>query len=88
MTLVEFLDLDIQKRYRHIFSGDSFGFKCLRDDAEYKYSLWDCGTFYAEIQCRRKDRMGTRVDGFGLEDDRINLYLDWLIEHKDDEFPD
>jgi len=43
---------------------------------------------HAEIQCRRKDRMITRVDGFGLEDDRINLYVDWYNEHKDDEFPD
>jgi hypothetical protein len=25
-----------------------------------------------------------KVEGIELTDDRINLYIDWLLEHKDD----
>ena len=88
MTLFEFNELDINERYRYLFSGNIIGFKCLWDDEEYKYSLWDCGTFYAEVQRRKTDRKITRVDGLTQEDDRINLFLDFINEHKDDEIPD
>lgn len=88
MTLVEFLEMDIQERYRYLFGSSNAGFKCFRDDDDYKYSLWDCGTFYVEIQCRKTDRKVTRVDGLALEDDRINLYLDYINEHIDDDSPD
>jgi hypothetical protein len=88
MTLVEFNEMDFLERHRYLFGGKDVGFKCFREDDEYKYSLWDCGSFYAEMQLRKSDRKVTMVDGIGLNDERINFYLDWINEHKDDDFPE
>ncbi len=88
MTLVEFNEMELSEKHRYLFGGNNVGFKCFRDDDDFKYSLWDCGAFYAEMQCRKKDKKITMVEGIGLNDDRINLYLDWINQYKDDDFPD
>lgn len=85
MTLFEYNNMDLKDRHAFIFGlrGDHpVRFSCLRDDGDSKYSLWDCGEFYVEM-CAINGKV-IKAEGIELTDDRINLYIDWIIEHKDD----
>lgn len=83
MTLYEFNNLDLEDKYDFVWrTRDGVSLNCFRDDGEYKYVLFDCGSFFAE-SCVLKGKT-LKIEGFDLKDDRINLYIDWLNEHKDD----
>lgn len=55
---------------------------CFREEGDYKYALFDCGSFFAE-SCVLNGKT-VKIEGFELTDDRLNLYLDWIEKHKDD----
>jgi hypothetical protein len=79
MTLFEYNNLDFNDRYNFLFAKreDNYvRFNCLRDDGEYKYSLWDCGSFFVEL-CALNGK-AVKVEGIELTDDRINLYIDFV----------
>jgi hypothetical protein len=83
MFLFEFNNLDLDDKYEFVWcTRDGVKLSCIRDDGDYHYALFDCGTFFAETcACNGKT---IKIDGFELTDDRINLYLDWIEAHKDD----
>jgi len=51
MTLVEFNEMDLIEKHKFLFGErtSEIRFNSLRDDDDYKYSLWDCGDFYVEM---------------------------------------
>jgi hypothetical protein len=83
MTLTEFNNLELDEKNHFIWlSKHGARISCFRDDGDYKYILWNCGEFYAET-CAIKGKT-IKIEGFKLTDDFINLYIDWLHEHKVD----
>jgi hypothetical protein len=86
MFLFEFNNLDLEDKRGYIFSlppkEDKGRLIVFRHDGDLRYSLWDCDTFLAEM-CAEKGK-AIKIEEIELTDDRINLYLDWLEEHKDD----
>lgn len=83
ITLNEFNNIELDEKYHFIWhSKEGEGISCFRDDGDYKYILWNCREFYAET-CAIKVK-AIKMEGFELNDKRINFYIDWIQEHKDD----
>jgi len=85
MFLFEFNNLDLEDKRAFLFGRDrdnNIRFSCIRDDGDYKYTLWNCGDFFVEM-CALNGKL-VKIEGFELTDDRINLYIDWVREHEDD----
>jgi hypothetical protein len=82
MYLYEFNNLDLEDKYDFIWRSDGAGLKCFRDDGDYRYILFDCGTFLAE-KCLLKGKV-IKIEGFELTDIRVNHYIRWVEEHQDD----
>jgi hypothetical protein len=86
MFLFEFNNLDLEDKRAYIISlpprGDKGRLLLFRDEGDLKYSLWDCDSFLAEM-CALNGEV-VKVEGIEPTDNRINLYLDWIEEHKDD----
>ena len=87
MTLIEYNKLDLTDKFNYLFGDgakNSVNFNCFLDINEYYYSLWDCGTFFSEMKKSRALNKVVSIEAIGLEDERINIYLDWIKEHEDD----
>jgi len=82
MALYEFNNLDLEDKFNYVWNSPESGFKCYCVEGGYKYVLFDCGKFFAE-SCVR-DGKTISIEGFELTDDRLNAYIDWMEEHKDD----
>ena len=83
MFLFEFNNLDLEDKYNFVWRvREGVHLSCFREEGDYKYVLFDCGSFFAE-SCVLNGKTIT-VEGIELTDDRINLYLDWMEEHRDD----
>ena len=84
MYLFEFNNLDLDDRYNYVWDKRDEGvrFKTFRDEGDCRYVLFDCVNFFAE-QCIRNGKV-ISIEGFELTDDRLNLYIDFAMEHKDD----
>ena len=49
MTLYEFNNLDLEEKYTYVwYSKEGVSINSFRNDGDYKYLLWDCGTFFVE----------------------------------------
>jgi hypothetical protein len=83
MYLFEFNNLDLDIKYNFVWGSreEGVGFKCFRDEGDYRYVLFDCGSFFAE-QCILNGEV-ISIEGFELTDDRLNLYIDFVVDHKD-----
>ena len=85
MTLYEYNNMDIDDRYNYLFGNRGNNYvkiNCIREDGDYKYSLWDCGDFFVEM-CAINGKV-IQVEGIEPGDERFNLYIDWVKEHGDD----
>ena len=84
MYLYEFNNLDLEDKYNFVWGAreERVRFKSFRDEGDYRYVLFDCGTFFAE-KCLKNEKI-ISIEGFELTDDRINLYIDFTVEHNDD----
>jgi hypothetical protein len=82
MMLIEFNNLDLEEKYDFVWQSLDCSFNCYRVDGDLNYMLFDCGTFYAE-SCVQAGKT-IKIEGFELNDDRVNLYIDWVNEHKDE----
>lgn len=82
MMLFEFNNLDFEEKYDFVWQSVECSIHCYRVDGDLNYMLFDCGTFYAE-SCVLNGKT-IKIEGFEPNDDRINLYIDWVNEHKDD----
>jgi hypothetical protein len=85
MTVYEYNHMDFEDRHHFLFGASrdiNVKFISFRDVDDKKYSLWDCGDFFIEM-CAINEKT-ISFEGIELTDNRINLYIDWLGEHKDD----
>ena len=78
MYIFEFNNLDLDDRYNYVWGArEGVRFKSFRDEGEYRFVLFDCGTFFAE-QCILNCKV-ISIEGFEITDDRINLYIDFAV---------
>jgi len=85
MTLYEYNNLDLEDRRRSLFvdRGDNdVKFVSLREDGDKKYLLWSYNYFFVEL-CNENGEV-VSIEGIEPTDDRVNLYIDYFEEHKDD----
>ena len=83
MFLFEFNNLDLEDKYNFVWRvREGVNLNCFLEDGDYKYVLFDCETFFAEACVSNGKNL--KVKGFEPSDYRINLYLNWLEENKDD----
>jgi hypothetical protein len=87
MFLFEFNNLDLEDKRDYInglppTSNDKGRFVTYRKEGDMYISLWDCDTFFVEMYAL--NRKVLKIEGIELDDDRINLYIDWVNEHEND----
>jgi hypothetical protein len=88
MFLIEFNNLPLEVKHNFIFTQPAKNkgrFISYWKNDDLTVSLWDCNTFFAEIQYSRILKRVVNIEGIELLDERINLYLDYYLEHNDDE---
>lgn len=88
MHLFEFNSEDTGWRRWFLFSAEIVRFVSFRIDSENYYSLFDCGEFFAELRAPNDKTKAFDIIGFYPDDERLNLYIDFYNEHKDDDFDD
>jgi len=85
MTLYEFNNLDLDAKYYYLFPGrgsNDVKLVSLREDGDKKYMLWAYNYFFVEY-CSENGGI-VSIEAIESDDDRINLYIDYFQEHKDD----
>jgi len=78
MYLFEFNNLDQEDKWQHIYGieGDErCKFITYRKDGDQTISLWDCGSFFAEIYVLNKEIL--KIEGIELDSSRLDLYIDY-----------
>jgi len=85
MTIDEFNKLPLDDKYSIIFDYPGI----LKDrlfayyrDSDWTVSLWNCDSFFAEMHYSFQHKRVLKFEGIILNEDRINLYLDYFIQHR------
>ncbi|MBW6502331.1 MAG: hypothetical protein K0B05_13145 [Bacteroidales bacterium] len=84
MFLFEFNNLDMENKWQHIYGlkgNDHCKFVTYRKDGEQTISLWDCGSFFAELYVLNKKIL--KIEGIELDSCRIDLYIDYAQKQCD-----
>jgi hypothetical protein len=83
MYLIEFNNLTIQDKWNFVFKSGKASFISFREYYNQKVTLWDCGTFFAEVYYLKADNTYTKIEGFEQDDKRLNIYIDYMNKTKD-----
>jgi hypothetical protein len=85
MTIDEFNKLPIDDKYSIILDCPGI----LKDrliayyrDSDWTVSLWNCDSFFAEIHYSIQQKRVLKFEGIDLVEDRINIYLDYFLQHR------
>jgi len=87
MLLFEFNNLDLKEKWQHIYgieSNDHCKFVTYRKDGEQTVSLWDCGSFFAELYVLNKKIL--KIEGVELDGNRLDLYIDYAMAQNDQSY--
>jgi hypothetical protein len=82
MNISEFNSLPIQDKQKFIFSEKSVRLISFRHHEDQKSTLFDCGSFFAEIYFLAKEKKITKIHGIKLDDKTIDIYIDQMIRLK------
>jgi len=85
MLLEEFNNLSLVDKHCFIFNKplkNISRFISYRKAGEMTISLWNCDSFFAEIHYSRRQKRVLKVKGINLYDDKINLYIDYYLQHR------
>jgi hypothetical protein len=88
MLLEEFNNLSRVDKHCFIFNQPLINisrFISFRKEGEMTISLWNCDSFFAEIHYSRQLKRVLKVEGINLYDDKINLYIDYYLQHRKSE---
>jgi hypothetical protein len=82
MTLAEFNILPIEEKHNHVFGNKDVRLITFREYYNQKVTLWDCGTFFAEMYYFPEENKILRIEGFGQDDKRIDAYINFMNKAK------
>jgi hypothetical protein len=82
MNISEFNSLPIQDKQNFIFREKSVRLISFRHHENQKSTLFDCGSFFAEIYFLPKEKKITKIHGIKLDDKTIDIYIDQMIRMK------
>ena len=82
MNISEFNSLPIQEKQKFIFGEKSVRLISFRHHENQKSTLFDCGSFFAEIYFISKEKKITKIQGILLDDKAIDIYIDQMISMK------
>jgi hypothetical protein len=82
MNISQFNSLSLQEKRSYIFNEKAVRLISFRYCTNEKSTLFDCGSFFAEIFFRSQERKITRIHGIRLEDDVIDVYIDQMINYR------
>lgn len=88
MSLQEYNGLSLDEKHNFIFAqpiSSKGRFISFWKNDELTVSLWDCNSFYAEIHYSRVHKRITKIEGIELNDEKINIYIDYYLKHNNDE---
>jgi hypothetical protein len=79
MNISEFNGLPIQDKQKFIFNEKSVRLISFRHHENQKSTLFDCGSFFAEIYFLPEEKKITKIHGIKLDDKTIDVYIDQMI---------
>jgi hypothetical protein len=82
MNLSEFNSLPVQEKQKFIFDEKSVRLISFRHHENQKSTLFDCGSFFAEIYFVSQEKKITKIQGIKLDDKAIDVYIDQMISLK------
>ncbi len=82
MNISQFNNLSLQEKRNYIFNEEAVRLISFRYCTEEKSTLFDCGSFFAEIFFRSHERKITRIHGIRLDDDVIDVYIEQMIRFR------
>jgi hypothetical protein len=82
MNISEFNSLPFQDKQKFIFGEKSVRLISFRHHEDQKSTLFDCGSFFAEIYFLSKEKKITKIHGIKLDDKTIDIYIDQMIKRK------
>ncbi len=82
MNISEFNNLPIQDKQNFIFGEKSVRLISFRHHEDQKSTLFDCGSFFAEIYFLPKEKKVTKIHGITLYDKTIDIYIDQMVRMK------
>jgi hypothetical protein len=82
MNILEFNLLPLQEKKKFIFDEKTVRLISFRHHENQKSTLFDCGSFFAEIYFLSKEKKITRIHGIKLDDKAIDIYIDQMVRSK------
>ncbi len=82
MNISEFNSLPLQDKQKFIFGEKSVRLISFRHYEDQKSTLFDCGSFFAEIYFLSQERKVTKIQGIRLDDKAIDIYIDQMTKRK------
>ena len=82
MNIAEFNSLPLQAKQKFIFGEQSVRLISFRYHEGQKSTLFDCGSFFAEIYFLSKEKKITKIQGIQLDDKAIDIYIDQMIKKR------
>lgn len=84
MNLSEFYNLPFDDKWDLIISDQGLKLIPIREYYNQKVVLWDYGKFFIETYHLTTEKEVTKIEGSGLDDKRLDLYIDYINKHKFD----
>jgi hypothetical protein len=82
MNISEFNSLPIREKQKFIFGEQSVRLISFRHLDNQKSTLFDCGSFFAEIYFLSEEKKITKIHGIKLDDKAIDIYIDQMMRLK------
>jgi hypothetical protein len=79
MNISEFNSLAVQEKKKFIFNDNSVRLISFRNYENQKSTLFDCGSFFAEIYFLPGEKRITKIQGIKLDDKTVDIYIDQMI---------
>jgi hypothetical protein len=79
MNISEFNNLPVHEKQNYIFGERSVRLISFRHHEGQKSTLFDCGSFFAEIYFHPKEKKITKIHGIKLDDKAIDIYIDQMV---------
>jgi hypothetical protein len=83
MTFIEFNNMTFNEKWNFVFKSTEATLISFREYYNQKVTLWDCGTFFAEVYYMPADNTYTKIEGFEQDDKRLDIYIDYMNKIKD-----
>lgn len=83
MTLTEFNILAFNEKHEFVYGNKNVRLISFREYYNQKVTLFDCGSFFAEVYYFPVENKILRIEGIGLDDKKLDIYIDIMNDQKD-----